>query len=129
VSASVASPLRLTSIALCIVGGASSVGCTSGTGGEPAAAGESPAPVAIRCTNPYSGTSWTITLDSVHRTVDRFPARISPTEVRWDDTVGGGHYDLDRTTGALRVIFASSTGGYTLNDHCELHPAGNGAAR
>jgi hypothetical protein len=80
----------------------------------------SSAPVAIRCTNPYSRTSWTITVNYTHRTVDEFPAKISRTEIRWDDTVHGGHYSLNRMTGDLTVLFASSTGGYALHDVCDL---------
>ncbi len=90
----------------------------------------STAPVVVRCTNPYSQTSWTIRVDYALRTVDQFPARISRTEIRWNDTVHGGHYSLDRMTGDLTVLFASSTGGYALHDVCDLHSsAGNSAAR
>jgi hypothetical protein len=80
----------------------------------------STAAVIVRCTNPYSRASWTIAVDYAHRTVDQFPAKISSSEIRWDDTVHGGHYSLNRMTGELTVIFASSTGGYMLHDVCDL---------
>jgi hypothetical protein len=85
-------------------------------------------PLAIRCTNPYSHVSWTVSVDYRHRTVDGFPAQISRSEIRWDDTAHGGHYSLNRETGELTVLFASSTGGYALHDRCDL-PREKNAAR
>jgi hypothetical protein len=76
------------------------------------------AEVRLRCTNPYSGAQWYIQIDYERRTVDSFPAQITPTQIKWHDSVGRGYYELDRGSGALTVVFASSTGGYALHDTC-----------
>jgi hypothetical protein len=76
-------------------------------------------PVAVTCTNPVSGTRWQIAIDYEGRTVDANPARISEREISWHDAKDGGNYTLDRKSGALTVIGASSTGGYFLHDQCE----------
>ncbi len=86
-------------------------------------AGVSAAPVgqaAVTCTNPVSGAHWQIKIDYDHRTVDAYPARIGDTEISWHDVSDGGHYTLDRASGKLTVVVASSTGGYFLYDTCEL---------
>ncbi len=74
----------------------------------------------MTCTNLASGVTWKITLDLGHRTVDRNPARISSAEISWRDAKDGGSYTLDRKSGRLTVIFASSTGGYFIYDRCRL---------
>lgn len=74
---------------------------------------------AITCTNPSSGASWQIKVDYDHNTVDSLPAEISDTQISWH-TTGGENYKLDRTSGNLTVVVASSTGGYFLNDTCKL---------
>lgn len=76
-------------------------------------------PVAITCTNPSSGARWQIAVDFESRTVDANPARISEREISWHDAKDGGNYTLDRKSGALTVVVASSTGGYFLHDQCE----------
>jgi hypothetical protein len=83
-----------------------------------------PAPTlpAITCTNPASGTTWQISIDYAHATVDSNPASVSAGEISWRDARDGWHYTLDRHSGALTVIVASSTGGYFLHDHCQLAP-------
>ena len=75
---------------------------------------------AITCTNPASGTNWEIKVDYDRNTVDSNPARISDGSIAWHDAKDGGNYTLDRKSGDLRVIVASSTGGYFLYDHCKL---------
>jgi len=70
------------------------------------------------CTNPVSGASWQIRIDFRNETVDSNPARISTTQISWHDATDGGNYTLDRKSGALTVIVASSTGGYFLHDRC-----------
>ncbi len=75
----------------------------------------------ITCTNPASGATWQITIDYQRATVDSNPASISDAEISWHDAKDGGHYTLDRASGNLTVIVASSTGGYFLHDHCRLH--------
>lgn len=84
-------------------------------------AGAAEGPTILTCTNLVSGTSWQIRIDFEHRTVDSNPARISSTEISWHDAKDGGNYELDRKSGALTVVFASSTGGYFLHDRC-AHP-------
>lgn len=74
---------------------------------------------AITCTNPYSGASWQIRIDYDRRTVESNPARISETEISWHDALDGRSYTLDRRTGKLTVVVASSTGGSFLYDQCK----------
>jgi len=85
----------------------------------PALGGETPpGAAAITCTNPASGASWQIRIDYDKSTVDSNPARISDTKISWHDAKDGGNYTLDRESGNLTVIVASSTGGYFLYDRC-----------
>lgn len=76
--------------------------------------------LAVACTNPYSGTTWQIRIDYDRSTVDANPARIGDATISWHDAKDGGNYTLDRASGALTVIVASSTGGYFLHDRCKL---------
>lgn len=73
---------------------------------------------AITCTNPVSGTSWQIKIDYDRGTVDSYPARIGEGTISWHDAADGGNYTLDRKSGRLTVVFASSTGGYFVHDSC-----------
>jgi len=75
---------------------------------------------AITCTNPVSGTSWQIRVDYDRGTVDSYPARIGEAKISWHDATDGGNYTLDRKSGNLTVVVASSTGGYFLYDRCKL---------
>lgn len=75
---------------------------------------------AITCTNPASGATWQIRIDYSKVTVDANPAHISDAKISWHDAKDGGNYTLDRVSGSLTVIVASSTGGYFLYDRCEL---------
>jgi hypothetical protein len=74
----------------------------------------------ITCTNPASGASWQIKIDYDRRTVDSNPARINDAEISWHDRTDGGNYTLDRKSGNLTGVVASSTGGYFLYDRCRL---------
>jgi hypothetical protein len=74
----------------------------------------------ITCTNPASGASWQIKIDYDRRTVDANPASISDDEISWHDQADGGNYTLDRKSGKLTVIFASSTAGHFLYHRCRL---------
>jgi hypothetical protein len=74
---------------------------------------------AITCTNPVSGFNWQIQVDYDKNTVDSHSASISNTEIVWH-TADGENYTLDRKSGNLTVIVASSTGGYFLYDRCKL---------
>ena len=76
----------------------------------------------ITCTNPSSGATWQITVDLEHATVDANPANVSASEISWHDAKDGWNYRLDRASGALTVVAASSTGGYFLHDRCQLPP-------
>ena len=93
---------------------AAGVCVTSMSGG--AQGGETP----ITCTNPVSGATWQIRIDYDRSTVDSNPARISDTKISWHDAADGGNYTLDRKSGNLAVIVASSTGGFFLYDRCKL---------
>jgi hypothetical protein len=72
----------------------------------------------ITCTNPVSGASWQIVIDYRKVTVDAHPAEMTRTEISWFDPRDGGHYTLDRKSGALTASVASSTGGYFRHDRC-----------
>jgi hypothetical protein len=74
----------------------------------------------ITCTNPASGANWQIRIDFDRSTVDSNSARVSPTQISWHDAAGGSNYTLDRKSGDLTAVAASSTGGYFLHDHCKL---------
>jgi hypothetical protein len=75
---------------------------------------------AITCTNPVSGTSWPIVIDYRGATVDANPAKITGAEISWFDPKDGGNYTLDRKSGDLTAIVASSTGGYFRRGRCSL---------
>jgi len=74
----------------------------------------------LRCTNPYSGAMWDLTIDYDRRLADAFPAEITQTRISWRDTSHGGNYRLDRRSGTLTVTYPSSTGGFSLRDKCEF---------
>ena len=75
---------------------------------------------AVSCTNPAGGFTWRIRIDYDRATVDSNPAEISDAEIAWKDARDGWNYTLDRKTGELSVVVASSTGGYFLHDRCML---------
>jgi hypothetical protein len=75
---------------------------------------------AIACTNPASGAQWQIRIDYERSTVDSYPANITEAKISWHDASDGGNYTLDRKSGNLTVVIASSTGGYFLFDRCKL---------
>jgi hypothetical protein len=74
----------------------------------------------ITCTNPTSGTSWQISIDFDKATVDSNRAEITGTKISWFDPTDGGNYTLDRSSGDLIAIVASSTGGYFRHGRCSL---------
>jgi hypothetical protein len=76
--------------------------------------------ISITCTNPASGASWAIAIDFGLKTVDSNPASFGETEIWWRDAKDGWRYTLDRKSGALTVVLASSTGGSFLHDQCRL---------
>ncbi|MGA7805834.1 hypothetical protein [Bradyrhizobium sp.] len=87
----------------------------------PAMSGEPrPGKVAPTCSNLASGANWQIEIDYDKATVDSNPARISDGQISWHDPTDGGNYTLDRKSGELTVVFASSTGGYFLHHRCKL---------
>jgi len=75
---------------------------------------------AIMCSNPASGVTWQVRIDYDKSTVDSNPARISDTQISWHDATDGGNYTLDRKSGNLTAIFASSTAGHFIYDRCGL---------
>ena|ERR1700744_1163274 len=91
-----------------------------GTAAAPADGAQ--AALVVTCTNPYSGTSWDISIDYDHGTVDTNPAAVSTGKISWRDAKDGWNYTLDRKSGELTVAVASSTGGYFLHDRCQLPP-------
>jgi hypothetical protein len=72
------------------------------------------------CTNTTSGTNWQIAIDYDRSTVDSNPARISDAQITWHDAKDNGNYTLDRKTGNLTIIVASSTGGAFFYHRCKL---------
>jgi hypothetical protein len=91
---------------------------TASAAAPPAVGAEEPE-VVFDCTNLVSGAGWQIRINFARSTVDSNPARISSTEISWHDATDGGNYSLDRKSGNLTAIFASSTGGYSLRDRCK----------
>jgi hypothetical protein len=83
-------------------------------GGGPAAAAGI---LRLRCTNPFSGTSWPIVVDLDRGQVDSLAATITLKWVSWHDPERG-FFDLERATGKLQLRNASSTGGYFLHYTC-----------
>jgi len=88
---------------------------TAACGGDSAHA----AATTFRCTNPKSGTTWEVKVDYDRGTADSFPAEITGSQIAWHDTLHGGYYYLDRATGALTFLNASSTGGYATHHTCQ----------
>lgn len=78
------------------------------------------AKTAITCTNPVSGASWQIVIDLGKATVDAKPAKVTGAKITWFDSSDGGNYTLDRNSGDLTAIVASSTGGYFRRSRCSL---------
>ena len=78
----------------------------------------------VTCVNPASGAHWQIRIDYDRRTVDSNSASISTGEISWRDASDGGNYTLDRKSGELTMVAASSTGGYFMHHHCELEKTG-----
>src|SRR5579863_10227421 len=74
--------------------------------------------VTYRCTNPASSVNWDIEIDLERHVADSYPARISDRQISWYNAGDAGNYHLDRTTGRLTIIRASSTGGYMIFDIC-----------
>jgi hypothetical protein len=73
----------------------------------------------LSCTNPASGARWTIKIDYDRATVDSNAATISDSEISWHDAQERGSYTLDRKSGNLTFVGASSTGGYFVYDRCD----------
>jgi hypothetical protein len=78
----------------------------------------------VTCVNPASGTHWRIRIDFDRRTVDSNSASISASEISWRDASDGGNYTLNRKSGDLTMVAASSTGGYFMHHHCDLEKTG-----
>ena len=74
---------------------------------------------AVACTNNASGASWRINIDYDHSTVDAIPASIGADQISWH-TADGQFFKLDRKSGDLTVVLASSTGGFFIYDRCKL---------
>jgi hypothetical protein len=87
-----------------------------------AGAGPPPHTSVATCTNTSSGTTWQIDIDFDRATVDANPAQVGAKQITWYDAKDGGNYTLDRTTGDLTFVAASSTGGYMLRHRCTLPP-------
>jgi hypothetical protein len=88
----------------------------------PAAGGAAPlGATTLMCTNPASGANWKINIDFAKSTVDSNPARINDATISWRDR-DGENYTLDRKSGNLTVVVASSTGGYFIYDRCMPDP-------
>jgi hypothetical protein len=74
---------------------------------------------AISCTNLHSGASFEIKINYDRSTVDTNPAQFSDRKIWWRDEKLW-NYTLDRKSGDLTVVLASSTGGSFLYDRCKL---------
>ena len=73
----------------------------------------------VTCTNNSSGASWQINIDYENNTVDTIPASIGADQISWH-TTDGQFFKLDRKSGDLTVVLASSTGGFFIYDRCKL---------
>jgi hypothetical protein len=82
----------------------------------PAIGGET----AVTCTNPVSGANWQIRIDYEGKTVDSNRAYFSDAKISWRDAKDNANYTLERKSGDLTVVFASSTGGSFLYHRCQL---------
>jgi hypothetical protein len=78
------------------------------------------ATMTFKCANTSSGATWNLKVDLDRNMVDSFPALITKSNISWRDTVNGGSYDLDRSSGALTWVNSSSTGGYMLYHRCNM---------
>ncbi|MGH6857468.1 MAG: hypothetical protein ACRECP_07500 [Methylocella sp.] len=76
------------------------------------------AAITFRCTNSKSGTTFEVSVDYDRSTADSFPAEITLSQIAWHDTLHGGYYYLDRASGALTFLNASSTGGFATHHTC-----------
>ena len=74
---------------------------------------------AMTCANTASGAAWQLRIDYKKGTVDSNPARISNATISWRDAKDGGNYTLDRKSGDLTVVVASSTGGAFFYHRCK----------
>jgi hypothetical protein len=74
---------------------------------------------AVTCTNLSSGASFQIKIDYDRNTVDTNPAQFSDRKISWRDAKLW-NYTLDRKSGDLTIVLASSTGGSFLYDRCKL---------
>jgi len=74
----------------------------------------------ITCTNPASGASWQIAVDFDKATVDSNRAAISDAKIAWFDPTDGSNNTLDRKSGDLTAVVASSTGGYFRHGRCAV---------
>ena len=109
-----AAMLRTRLLAAAIAGYATGLVASTNVGAAPQNDG------AITCTNPASGASWQIRIDYREATVDANPAAITRSEISWFDPNDGGNYTLDRKSGELTAIVASSTGGYFRHGRCNV---------
>jgi hypothetical protein len=85
----------------------------------PAMGGEAKPQTSITCTNAASGANWQIKIDYEGKTVDSNPAYFNEAKISWREK-GGLNYTLDRKSGDLTIVFASSTGGSFLYHRCQL---------
>ena len=100
---------------------ATGIGVSVAIMAAPATSAEAPpSDTATVCTNLASGANWQIKIDYGKATVDSNPARISDAQISWRDATDGGNYTLDRKSGKLTVILASSTGGSFFYHQCKL---------
>jgi hypothetical protein len=100
---------------------ATGVSVFGGVAAVPALGADGPhGATAVTCTNPISGATFQIKIDYDQSTVDANPARFSDGQIAWKASADGGNYKLDRKTGNLTVVMASSTGGSFLYDRCKL---------
>jgi hypothetical protein len=106
--------MRILSTLAWVTGALAAIAMGSATGEAPHGAGPT------ICTNVASGANWQIKIDYDKATVDSNPARISDTQISWRDAADGGNYTLDRKSGKLTAILASSTGGSFFYHQCKL---------
>ncbi|MGC1407750.1 MAG: hypothetical protein WA864_02255 [Acetobacteraceae bacterium] len=109
--------MLLTRHVVAVIAALATCSATSSADGQPQARA-----LVVTCINRASGTTWQIDIDYGRATVDANPARVSAGEISWHDAKDGGNYTLDRGSGDLTEVVASSTGGYFLHHRCALPP-------
>jgi hypothetical protein len=98
------------------------LGVTAGWS-APGKGGARPGGIVYTCSNPASGASWPMRVDTRRAVVDGNPAKITGGGISWFDPSDGSYNTFDRDNGKLTASIASSTGGYFRHAQCRAGAA------